>query len=960
MAPPETRANTNHTAEIAAIVQSQTLITNTLTEMSTRTQAVESMVQSQALVNERTNASLESMVQSQAFINERTNARLDRIFEALDRLQLQDDRRPDRRTEKQPMQSLQTTATGDSPGLLPTPTTPPLQQMITNSPHQSGQELQVVTTPRLPRIDIPTFHGDQVVGWTFQMEQYFEHQGIPPEQKLTVAMFHISGEALEWYQWMHSTHQLTDWKTFIRDLNKRFGPSPYSNAELELSQLRQTGSVKTYVAAFESLSTRTPGFSAANLLNIFMGGLRPEVLQEMILLEPNSLRRAMDMAKVVEQKIISYRSWGGRTGPPRFPLTQGDNTPPANKGHATQGYNNLPTKRLTPAQMAARREQGLCYNCDDQFVPGHRCKPKFQCLLMQTEGEECLEMICAPEPEHVEELQTLTTTEVLQETNNTPTISYHAMQGQFIPSTLRIEGTIQGKTVVVLIDSGSTHNFLQTRVAKHLNMSVEQSRYMNVTVGNGENLQCEGWCPQTQLHLGGRGYLVDLHIIPIYGADVVLGAQWLAEVGPTLFDYKQMWMSFDHQGEKVVLKGMKQQAELAQISMGQLRRCSQVDGVASLYHLTMAVRNEKAEKLTVPRLSEDVEPELAAALHEVLDQHAHVFDVPVGLPPQRRSDHHIPLLPGTGPVNVRPYRYPHFQKGEIEKLIAQMLAEGVIRPSTSPFSSPVLLVKKKDGSWRFCVDYRALNAITVRDRFPIPTVDELLDELRGASVFSKLDLRSGYHQLRMAEQDVHKTAFRTHDGHYEFLVMPFGLTNAPASFQAEMNDLFRPLLRKSVLVFFDDILVYSATWEEHIRHLSEVLYTLSLNTFYAKGSKCDIARRSIAYLGHIITREGVKVDPDKVEAIQAWPLPTNPKQLRGFLGLTGYYRRFVTRYADIAAPLTRLIWKDSFVWSGDATEAFHRLRTALMTTPTLALPDFSKQFVVQTDASGVGVAAVLS
>ncbi|CAM8934823.1 unnamed protein product [Rhodiola kirilowii] len=251
-----------------------------------------------------------------------------------------------------------------------------------------------------------------------------------------------------------------------------------------------------------------------------------------------------------------------------------------------------------------------------------------------------------------------------------------------------------------------------------------------------------------------------------------------------------------------------------------------------------------------------------------------------------------------------------------------MLAEGVIRPSTSPFSSPVLLVKKKDGSWRFCIDYQALNAITVRDRFPIPIVDELLDELRGASVFSKLDLRSGYHQVRMAEQDVHKNAFRTHDGHYEFLVMPFGLTNAPASFQAEMNDLFRPLLRR--------------------------------------GSKCDLARKSIAYLGHIITKNGVRVDPEKVEAIQAWPLPTNPKQLRGFLGLTGYYRRFVAHYADIASPLTKLLRKESFAWTEDAIKAFQGLRDALMTTPTLALPDFSKQFIVQTDASDVGVGAVQS
>lgn len=330
------------------------------------------------------------------------------------------------------------------------------------------------------------------------------------------------------------------------------------------------------------------------------------------------------------------------------------------------------------------------------------------------------------------------------------------------------------------------------------------------------------------------------------------------------------------------------------------------------------------------------------------------------MPPRRSFDHQIELLPSAAPVNVRPYRYSPAQKDEIEKQLTQMLSDGIITESSSPYASPVLLVRKKDNSWRFCVDYRHLNAMTVKNKHPMPIVDELIDELAGAQWFSKLDFRAGYHQIRIDQEDTHNTAFKTHEGLYEFLVMPFGLTNAPATFQSVMNLIFRHLLRKGVLVFMDDILVYSASLEEHLRLLQEVFEIIRANHFFIKLSKCSFAQKEVEYLGHIISGQGVATEPSKVQAVKQWPTPVNLKQLRGFLGLTGYYRKFIKGYGLISQPLTDLLKKAvPFVWTSATEAAFQSLKQALISAPVLAIPYFSRAFVIETDASDIGFGAVL-
>ncbi|CAI7793981.1 unnamed protein product [Closterium sp. NIES-53] len=289
-----------------------------------------------------------------------------------------------------------------------------------------------------------------------------------------------------------------------------------------------------------------------------------------------------------------------------------------------------------------------------------------------------------------------------------------------------------------------------------------------------------------------------------------------------------------------------------------------------------------------------------------------------------------------------------------------LLAKGFIRPSTSPFAAPILFTPKKDGGLRMCIDYRALNRVTIKSRYPIPRADDLLDQLRGSRYFSKIDLRGGYHRIRVFADDYPKTAFRTRYGRYEYTVMPFGLTNAPSTFQLTMNGVFRDMLDKKVIVYLDDILVYSKTKEEHFRDLEEVFRRLQQNRLITKGSKCEFLKSELEFLGHVVSGDGIKIDPRKVDAIAKWNPPTNIPELQSFLGFVNYVRRFVPNMAGLTKPLTDLLHKDThFQWGEKEQSAFDTLKNILSSLPVLRLADPSRPFEVITDASDFTVGAVL-
>lgn len=348
---------------------------------------------------------------------------------------------------------------------------------------------------------------------------------------------------------------------------------------------------------------------------------------------------------------------------------------------------------------------------------------------------------------------------------------------------------------------------------------------------------------------------------------------------------------------------------------------------------------------------------------EVVKEFADVFekkDVP-SLPEHRPYDLNIELLPNSKPTWGTIYNMSSDELAALKEYIDENLASGFIRPSKSPYGAPVLVVKKKDGSLRFCIDYRQLNKQTVKDRYPLPLISELLDRIRQRKLFSKIDLRGAYNLIRIKKGHEWMTAFRTRYGHFEYCVMPFGLANAPSVFQRMMNAIFHDFLDDFMVVYLDDILIFSDNVEQHNQHLRKVLQRLRENNLIAKGEKCEFFKDSIEFLGYVISNNGVHMDQKKVQSILDWAAPKKIKELQRFLGFANFYRRFISNYAKLTKPLTMLLKKATpYNWTSAQEESFQQLKAAFASAPILASVDFNAEFILETDASDYAIGAVLS
>ena len=459
-----------------------------------------------------------------------------------------------------------------------------------------------------------------------------------------------------------------------------------------------------------------------------------------------------------------------------------------------------------------------------------------------------------------------------------------------------VTGTLflNSKPFCVLFDSGATHSFISTRSAKQLGLENRRmATSYRIKLPNNSVIECPLSYQLVPITIGETTFPVDLIQFDLSDFDIILGMNWLHSYGAQIDCEDLKVILKDEKGRKMCFYGQREANPCPLISTMKVSKLLSQGCIGYwCYAVSTPIKEEGVENIPVVCEFEDVFPE----------------ELPE-LPPQREIDFGIELIPGTQPISKAPYRMAPTELKELKLQLDELLQKGFIRPSVSPWGALVLFVKKKDGTLRLCIDYRELNKITIKNKYPLPRIDDLFDQLQGAGVFSKIDLRSGYHQLRIKPDDIPKTAFRTRYGHYEFTVMPFGLTNAPAAFMDLMNRVFRPYLDKFVVVFIDDILIYSKDKEGHADQLRTVLQTLREHQLYGKLKKCEFWLEEVVFLGHVVTKEGIKVDPQKVKAITEWPRPTNVTEIRSFLGLAGYYRRFVKDFSKIASPLTNLLKK---------------------------------------------------
>ncbi|KAI3526019.1 hypothetical protein L1887_05170 [Cichorium endivia] len=818
------------------------------------------------------------------------------------------------------------------------------------------------------RVDIPEFDGvslnpEGFIDWLATVEEVFEFKEVPENKRVSLIATRLRGRASAWWQQLKLTRdrlgksKILTWRKMKKCLRSNFLPHNFQRMMYQRLQNLKQGpkSVDDYTTEFYQLIARNDiQETEEQLVARYIGGLRIQIMDSVNLFDPISISEAHQRALAFEKQnrrvggssssAIVGGSSGSGTMVPRFTPSQqkprGSSAGPTPKGASTSGLK--------------------CFNCGET---GHRqseCKTAGKRhLFTEAEGwqgegaDERYEdtPVYDDEPQYEEEVVSgdVGVTLVVRRSCFTPkVVGDDWLKHNIFQSTC----TVLGKVCTFVIDSGSCDNLISEEAVQKLALQTETrpkpyklqwlkkggevtvSKRALVSFSIGTTYKDDIWCD----------------VVPMDACHLLLGRPWEYDRNIE-HNGRSNTYSFLFGGVKITLVPSKPK-ELVTKPSGTLLTLTQFESELNVAdNVFVLIGKEVTEGVVIPD-----------AMVPLLEEFADVFpsELPDGLPPLRDIQHHIDLEPGAQLPNRPHYRMSLVEHEELRRQVEDLISKGHVRESMSPCAVPALLTPKKDGTWRMCVDSRAINKITVRYRFPIPRLDDLLDQITGATIFTKLDLKSGYYQIRLRPGDEWKTAFKTREGLYEWLVMPFGLSNAPSTFMRVMNQLFRPFIGKFVVVYFDDILIYSATFSEHVSHVRQVLTLLRRDSLYAAAKKCVFMTPKVLFLGYVVSGEGIQVDESKVAVVKQWPTPTTITEVRSFHGLASFYRRFIPHFSSVMAPVTDCMKGKAFTWTEAAESAFQLIKEKLTTAPILVLPDFSQVFELHTDASKVGIGAVLS
>ncbi|KAE8705397.1 cytochrome P450 78A7-like [Hibiscus syriacus] len=765
-----------------------------------------------------------------------------------------------------------------------------------------------------------------VENFLWGLDQYFAAMGITEDaKKVSIASVYLSEVALMWWRRRcndvkRGTAPIATWGEFQAEFKEQFYPEYVEDeARSKLRRLKQEGSLREHVRKFVEVSLQVPSLSEEDGFFTFMDGLKPWAKNELRRRGVKDLSTALTTAEsVIELGVKSVDS----KPKPKFRGSSGDRDRASRSDRDSSG-----SGRPSNSKHLDKKDKPViqCYNCKGQGHLARDCPQKNKLsAIKEKDGEES---------------ETLKLSSILS--------TMEVKKGRKKKGLMFVDVNVAGQKLSALVDTGASELFMSEPIAKKLGLHVEKANGSIKTM-NAEEVPIAGVAKGIELTVGGWSGKETIKVIPLDDFDFVLGLSFLDRINAFPVPFTDCLCILDPKQQCIV----------------PVSRGSGVGAkVLSAIQFSKAVRKEEPTFLAVlvcdePTTTYDVPDVVSHVLAKFKD--VMPAELPKKLPPKREVDHKIELVPNVEPPARAPYRMAPPELEEMRRQLKDLLDAGYIRPSKSPYGALVLFQKKHDDSLRMCIDYRALNKLTVKNKYPIPLIPDLFDQLGSARWFTKLDLRSGYYQVRIAEGDESKTTCVTRYSSYEYLVMPFGLTNAPAIFCTLMNKVLQPFLDRFVVVYLDDIVIYSKTLEEHVEHLKQVFLVLRDNELYVKEEKCPFAQTEVPFLGHIVGGGKIWMDRDKIRAIEEWKVPTKVTELRSFLGLANYYRCFFKGYSKISTPLTELLKKDKrWDWSSKCQSAFEELKLAMISEPVLVLPDHTKSFEVFTDASDVAIGGVL-